>query len=617
MSTLMHDRRTLPNPFDRDVVADPATSAPIDVPRIHNGAFDICQRAYERVAGGYGSWSVLLNGRAGCGKTHLLSRLRRWLNSELDTVPTKPAALFVAVQMNTGRGMIWRHLRRRFAEELLRPRPNDVPQLAALLRRFAEPTRGNLGEAFDQTMIEDCSQELIQVLETYAANKHRRLCQAWLKGDRLSDFQLGLLELSHNHTEYLEEDWAEDEARKFVGAMTRLAAPYPIVFCFDQIEALGLSQEQKNYGFFCQLGATLFNTTNNSLLISTINLDFLDDLKSGSRDADFHRLSREKFDLQPLDFELGRHLISARLADMPEAADSIDEKTLRAFFENHNDSVTPRSLIHEARRLFTEWQGGAPPPPPPPPEDFLSAQYERLWSESPAGREPTETDAVLAHGLPIALQLLGQETKEKPERLIDLASSSKGETVRIAFGNHTHGPSFAKWLKRMQDLASPNLRIIRDARLGISSTANATQQRLKAITGAGGQIVRVEAEALAALDAMRCLLATATSGDLSRNGATIDGPTVRDWLRRNLPKQVVDFAEQLTGSKTPSEPDWQPDALLDLLRDRKVIPLDEAIRLTNAAPNTIESFALRHPNRICFFNGHQPVVCLAVANTRI
>src|SRR5215510_12510229 len=157
----MLDRRMLPNPFDSDVVADPATSAPTDVPRIHERAFDVCRHSYERVASGNGSWSVLLYGMAGCGKTHLLSRLRRWLNSELDTVPSKPAALFVAVRMETGRGMIWRHLRRRFAEELLHPRANDVTQLQAILHHLAERAHGNLSEEFERTIVRDCSEELM------------------------------------------------------------------------------------------------------------------------------------------------------------------------------------------------------------------------------------------------------------------------------------------------------------------------------------------------------------------------------------------------------------------------------------------------------------------------
>jgi hypothetical protein len=91
---------------------------------------------------------------------------------------------------------------------------------------------------------------LIQVLETYAENTHRRLCRAWLKGDRLSESQRDLLNLAQLPPDSLEDDWAEAEARQIVGAVTRLAAPSPVVFCFDQIEALGLLREKDNYGFF-------------------------------------------------------------------------------------------------------------------------------------------------------------------------------------------------------------------------------------------------------------------------------------------------------------------------------------------------------------------------------
>jgi DNA segregation ATPase FtsK/SpoIIIE, S-DNA-T family len=47
------------------------------------------------------------------------------------------------------------------------------------------------------------------------------------KRGRLSENQLELLNLPQYPMESFEEEWAEDEARKFVGAMTRLAAPSP------------------------------------------------------------------------------------------------------------------------------------------------------------------------------------------------------------------------------------------------------------------------------------------------------------------------------------------------------------------------------------------------------
>ena len=375
----MLNPRTFPNPFDNDIVIDPDNVPPVDVSRIHQGAFELCRRAYEHVASGKGSWSVLLFGAAGCGKTHLLSRLRRWLNSELDAGPTKPAALFVAMRMETGRGMIWRHLRRRFAEELSCTRADGMTHLDVILDRFAERSNGDLARAFEAAPIRDCREDLMQVLEAYAGNKHRRLCRAWLKGDRLSDSQLDLLNLAQLPTDSLEDDWAEAEARQIVGAVTRLAAPSPIVFCFDQIEALGLSRDKENYGFFCQMGANLFDTTTNSLLISTVNVDFLADLQSGSREADFHRIRKDQFDLQLLDWSLGKELIEARLALVPEAipANLINDDHLRTYFQSHHGRVTPRKLIHKARRLFATWQE-EPVQPVVSIDAFLSAEYDRL-----------------------------------------------------------------------------------------------------------------------------------------------------------------------------------------------------------------------------------------------
>jgi hypothetical protein len=612
----MPNSRTLPNPFDDDIVVDPDNAAPVDVSRIHQGAFELCVRAYEHVAGGKGSWSVLLFGAAGCGKTHLLSRLRRWLNSQLDTGPTQPAALFVAIRMETGRAMIWRHLRRRFAEELSHARPDGVTVLDVILHRFAERSDGNLAKAFETALVRDCSEDLTQVLESYAGNRNRRLCRAWLKGDRLSDSQLEMLNLAQIPTDGLEEDWAEAQARQIVGAVTRLAASSPVVFCFDQIEALGLSQDKENYGFFCQMVANLLDTTTNSLLISTVNMDFLPDLQSGSRDSDFQRIRKDQFDLQLLDWSLGKELIEARLSLVPEAipANPIDDYQLRAYFQAQHGRVTPRKLIHEARRLFANWQK-KPIEPPISTDAFLSSEYDRLWNESPVGREPTETDAVLAHGLPIALQLLGKTTKEKPSHLINLAASKGSSTVRMAFANHVNSISLARWLARVQGQAKPDsgFCIVRDARLGISPTAKATQQRLKAIVQSGGRIVRIDAEALAALDAMRRLLGIATSGDLCLGGDAVKGQVVRDWLKKNLPRQITDFAAELLGEDIQDEPDWQPDVLLGILQARKVVPLDEAIHLTDLSADELEKFAAWHPDRVCYFGGERPVLCIAVA----
>jgi hypothetical protein len=141
--------------------------------------------------------------------------------------------------------MLWRHLRRRFGEELSRTRADGITNLDVILQAFAAAFNGNLARAFDARPIGDCSAALMQLLEAYAADQHRRLSRAWLKGDRLSEDQLKQLNLAQSPTDGLEDDLAEYEAQQVVGAITRIAAPLPVVFCFDQLEALGLSREGK------------------------------------------------------------------------------------------------------------------------------------------------------------------------------------------------------------------------------------------------------------------------------------------------------------------------------------------------------------------------------------
>jgi hypothetical protein len=546
----MTDRQAIPNPFNSDVVPDPDTPSRTDVPRIHEGAFRVCQEAYRRVAEDRLSWSVLLYGEAGCGKTHLLSRVRKWLGGELEAKPEAPPALFVAVRMETGPGHVWRHLRRRFAEELLRA--SGLTNLDAILERYASANGGDLATALENAPVRDLGHDLMRVLEHFAAGHQRRLCRAWLVGDGISESDLRALNLPQPSSPDTEDDLAEYDARRFVLAMTRLCAPAPVVFCFDQIEALGLSQQNSGYGAFARMGASLIDETGNSLVISTILATFLVDLQNKSN--------------------------------------PIPESDLQAFYRRQHGSVTPRRLIHEARRLFALWQGKAEAPAPPL-NEFLRIEFERLESEAEVLTKASAADDVLSQGLPVAFQILGRFGVEN-----------------VAFGNHTNMTSFASWLKK---LPRPKI-VVRDERLPIPQTAKVTQQRLKELTQAGGRLVRADKEALAALDAMRRLMARATSGDLIRDGEPVAPQTVREWLAVNLPKEISKLAADILGEDVPGREE-PPDALLELLQKHKVLPLEEAARRSGLPQERIENYARAHPDRVCLFGGVCPVVCLAVA----
>ena len=78
-------------------------------------------------------------------------------------------------------------------------------------------------------------------------------------------------------------------------------------------------------------------------------------------------------------------------------------------------------------------------------------------------------------------------------------------------------------------------------------------------------------------------------------------------------RRLLPFAADLLGETFAAKSDWETDALLELLRNEKVMLLDDAVRHTELAPDKIKVFASQHPDRVCYFDGEHPVVCLAVA----
>jgi hypothetical protein len=609
----------IPNPFSSDVVASPEQAVGADVAQIHRAAFDACRSAYERVAKQGQSHSVLLFGEAGCGKTHLLGRFRKWLAGEQETAPSISPALFVAVRVETAPSQVWRHLRRRLAEEMTtRKADGDFPLDRALLR-FAGLNGGNLAEALDERPVKDLDLNLMRVLEHFALGEHRRLCRAWLVGDGLLDEDLRTLRLSPIGPEDVEEDYAETSARRVVLALIRLCSPRPVVLCFDQLEALDIVQQAKSFALFDRMGASLVDETGNALLVSTVLAAFLGKLE-GDSPTDFVRIAKEQAHLHSLDWEQSKALVSARLSLVPELAGKtpIPESSLRTFFDSQHGSCNPRRLIHHARQLFAEWQqqrGETAPSeaeerPSATMDDFLRDELDRLWAGAQVDTG-ADADKVLAHGLPVALHVLGHMTEETASGLI---AGSGNARVQVALANQRDMRSLAPWLKKL--LANPHpgtkLCVLRDARLTIPSKAIRTRERLEQIVRDGGRVIRVEAEALAALDAMRRLVSAATSGDLSRNGDTVEPKTVREWLARNLPGQLAKLAEEVLCQAPAVAADPRKEALFDLIAKMKVFPAGEAARETGCTLEQLEDYARAYPLYLRWFGGPCPVLCQAV-----
>jgi hypothetical protein len=609
------DRKSLSNPFNSSIVTSPVQAVPADVPEIHRESFELCRQAYDLVVRERFSLSVLLSGDAGCGKTHLLSRFRRWLSGEMDRPPFLAPASLIAIRMETAPSQIWRYIRQRFAEDLTRRSADGKCALDVILVRFAALHSGNLRRALEDAEINDLGLDLTKVLVQFGAGNQRRLCRAWLAGDGLSDADLQLLNLPLVRPEEVEEEIAEANARRMVLAITRMSAPSPVVFCFDQVEALGIAQQgNSSFAPFSRMGTALIDGCPNVLVISTILETARVDLQNGSMVSDYQRIGKIVAALHPLNLKEGRALIDSRLGLIPElqAEDPIPENGLRAIYEQQHGSCNARRLIHESRRLFTEWQGCAPPPFVSTPE-FLRTEFERLWTNAEVRTSPEMADAILDHALPAALEMLGKKATSADT---GLTIEDGGSRVDAVFINHSNLSSLASTLKRLLKKKTPGtqLCLIRDQRLPISAGAKVTRELLKKIEDAGGRVIRVEKDALAALDAMRKLLTAATSGDLSSNGETVEAKTVREWLAKNLPPEVERLAAELLGEAAAPQLDARAEALLELVGRRKLVSVDEAAQATSWPKEKIEGYARTHPLDIRWFGGSCPVVCLAVAS---
>ena len=107
----------LRNPYRLTVVPDAWQRGDAEVTSIHATAFQVCTRALDAVRFEGRNHGLLVLGEPGSGKTHLLSRLRRFClgNGEKPVDPILPEVAFVAVKLAAGAQQIWRNLRKEFA----------------------------------------------------------------------------------------------------------------------------------------------------------------------------------------------------------------------------------------------------------------------------------------------------------------------------------------------------------------------------------------------------------------------------------------------------------------------------------------------------------------------
>jgi hypothetical protein len=587
---------SIENPFFRQVVGDAWESALADVPGIHSAPFRQFLHVIEEVRRQRRSAGILLKGSAGAGKTHLLARLRSTLEAERRSV------IFVSLYMATAPNRIWRHIRRHFAQSLLRPWIDGKPQLDLLLA--AKPNLSNLNFS------------LASVLVRYADGE-RDLAAAWLRGDDLPPKaleRLGVSEQTHD-----EDETREDVARNIVLGLAKLADPHPVVLCCDQAEALqSVPGDPRGFWTFGQAVSDLHNELDNLVLISCIQSVFASLFEEAVHSSAWQRLAQFQAVLNPLTWDEGVSLLQARLRlsgiDNPAGAIwPLPENQLKTSFEDGR--CLARKLIQRSGELF-EIVREQPVPEIPPVGDQLADRFAERLQVAKRDIPSMDPDQVLDDGLPALLHLVGFSV-DRPDRATEYnlrASSTSGEVILQFCNQQAH--AVTRRLERAALMPEDDVRrlvLIRDGRRPVGAQGMKARRLIRKLQEAGARIVQPTVEALAALEAIRSLLADATSGNLSRGGEAIQPETVRDWVSGRLPIELRSFLEDLEPRAPLPGPGETLEIVSKLLTGRYIMRVDELAKAASITPERIELCARQNPSQLGYLAGPPAIVFAVVA----
>ena len=631
----------IPNPFLGDIYTDAWSEAPTDVVTINQEAYSILWRSFEHVIQMGGNRSVLVEAPPGAGKTHLIGRLRKALacSNEDSAEPTK--AVLIHVQLKSNPELLWQHLRKVVTDNLLQ-QTRGLSQLQRLVaHQFAEAEgsepkkwteKFRLTEQLQPKVIEAQLDQMVTrrqlhsevgtVVGHLVRGAYVRSARAWLRGEYVSAENKAVMGINPDS----ESITCESNSQELVTALLSLASvSLPIVLCFDQIEAIERYNGDGAALFtFGRLFADIYNDGHNLLLISCIQSSFLANMQTNIRGADFERLTQSEASLRRLTKVEAESLLVARMdaiSELKKLRDTHKNNPLWPLTKEQTDTVfrddavpwTARNLLGKASRWFDEC-AHRPIVDLIDKNEALAEEFKRLIELD----IDSDTDAIVLHGLPLMCGIHGVEwvLDQKPEKPkdINLVLENGAEQVDIAVINASDGRTIRHPLKRLADRKEHTpVVILRDAEYPIPLT-DTIKKSLQKIEGRGGKIVRLEAEALAVLQAARSLLSDARAGDLSIQGQAIDVGSVSDWLSNNLYESlrpVMDLFDQLGSESSAATIDLTVERFKMKMEEEKVVELQVLASQLESPPEMVEDLARSCPETVGILEG-PPVVLFAL-----
>ena len=641
----MSELAAVVNPFRNNVVQD-AWQSPADVADIHSGAFRACLAGIDSASRGVPD-SLLIYGPAGSGKTHLLTRLQRHLAQTAHDAPDQVLrCVFVFVRLQTAPQLLWQHVRKRLATDLMR-RDQGVTQLQRLIAHQLGVRAGKSPRAavFRVRVLEgdnhaaltaqlaeltsslNLPRDLSLIIEHLTLNRSVRDATAWLSGESLPESALEQLGLGQDGSEDREQ-----AARETVTALCRLAGEtLPIVFCFDQVEALQRSGDDKEAFFrFARMAADLHDTDPNVFLVTCLQSAMLDLFRQAIRDADYQRMARRHAVLEPLSTAQVEQLIRSRLDLATDLEALRRQKPKEPFFplsrrfvaELSADppSCVPRAVLARAARRFEELQHHATERIDT--GEFLATELFLRKQTALPELAPPDTTRLMIQGSQLLAKLDGHEVSECASGSADLVLGGRRGAIALSVRNEADGRSLGPRLKVLLDEHprpdGARLVIVRDPRLTINKTAVKTRENLAKLQARGALLLEPTLAALAALEALQSILSDAKSGDLANDGEPVSEGPVLAWLKSQrddvLLEPMFELFEALLADAEQQAQGPEEQDLAELLAEEHVLELEALSQRLGHPSDALLRVARQNAERYLVLEG-PPVVLLDIAGT--
>jgi energy-coupling factor transporter ATP-binding protein EcfA2 len=349
----------LPNPFAQHKVDNTLEVPPGDVPHLHREVLERCLSAINMACDDRQSHAILVIGEAGSGKSHLLASLRARLQNRREVI-------LAGIRLGgTYSGRLWRQVRERLFDELLRPLPpssdyehalgrildtrhadrriSSSPETPDSLPMLARPQTGRNRVNADrlQTLGRCVSidRRLFRVLEQVLEEGLTPVIRSWLRGETLEEDDWEELGFSPQDQDESDEEIAAEQVIRSIlriagAGRSAMGHDTVLAICFDEVEGLfAQSDDRSVLKRFAHLATELLAEPGPRVVVSFV---------------------RPKLVIPPLRLDEAIDVVRARLqTQRPSTSVNFGNDPLapigRRFVEQlhrrHPRSLTPRQLI--------------------------------------------------------------------------------------------------------------------------------------------------------------------------------------------------------------------------------------------------------------------------------